>query len=342
MGITAVSGPGIFYGIAVGSSGNTLEYNEQRGPSLCDLGDGMLDPRMQYGYGYNVAQGVAVGGTSTSGPYTMGFWSNMAVVDYIPGTISTNVITTNTSVVANTALVLTASGINASKVTITAPETGASTTVICIDAPCGGSSNQGVMFGQAGTIQVWNPASVCGRGITINLSSNLDGGTWTIAGRDVYGFKITEQLAAASTMKSNKTYKYISQIVASTTVTSTGAIVGVQDLFGFPLYVNHPAYLNVWIGPSSGAYLVNTSTGGNHTSGSSATATSTTGDVRGTYASTTATSTANAVRLVMQVTPQLQAAPSGAVPGAHANAGFGNITATSWNALFGVAQFSSV
>lgn len=338
MAITADAGPQINYGITVSSSGTTGEYNEHRAPSLNDMGAGILDPRSQYNYGYNPGQGVSAGGTSTSGPYTFGFWNNAAIVDFIPGTISTNVITTNSTVTASVALNLSASGINASKITIIAPETQTSTTVICIDAPCGGSSNAGVQFGSAGTINVWNPASVCGRGISINLSSNLDTGTWSIAGRDVYGFKVTETIAASSHMLSLKTYKYISQIVASSGATSTGAIVGTTDTYGFPFYVNHPSYVQIWVGASSVASLI-TVNAGNHVFGSSlAVATSTNGDVRGTYASSVASSTANATRIVMVVTPQV-ANSAGA---GSSLSGLNNMTATSYAAYFGATQFSSV
>jgi len=214
-----------------------------------------------------------------------------------------------------------------------APETGkvVGGNLYCIDAPCGGSTNATVSFGQSGSIGIWNPASVAGRGISINLSSNLDAGTWSIAGRDVYGFKVTETITAASTMKSTKTYKYITAIMPSTTVTSTGVIVGITDTYGFPLAVYNAPYSTIWVGQSSNQTNI-TAVAGNHTFAlaSSATATSTNGDVRGTYASTIASNSTGAapVRVTIFVSPTV--------------ANLGAVTATSYTGLFGPTQFSSV
>lgn len=356
MAIIAEAGPQIIYGITVSSSGATGEYNEQRAPSLMDLGDGLLDPRSQFNYGYQPGQGVQVGafgssgGSSAQGPQTMGFWGQQAVVDYIPGTISSNVIALTQVPVSGTPITLTASGINTTSVSIIAPETNKSTTVICIDAPCGGSTNQGVQFG-VGTVQIWNPQSVCGRGINIFTSSNLDTGGWSISGRDVYGFKVTETIsttAAVSTgtnaliFVSKKTYKYINQIVSTGTVASTGVTVGTNDLYGFPMYVNHPGYINLWIGNASTATLITANTGA-HTFGSSlATATSTNGDVRGTYLSSLASSTSGGMRVTMFVSPMIAGNVGAATLLPSSMVGLNNVGPTLFSPFFGAAQFSSV
>jgi hypothetical protein len=335
MAITANSGPEILYGITVSASGATTSYNEQRGPSLIDLGDGMLDPRSQFNYGYQPGNGPNVP--------IFGFYGQQGVVDYVPSTVSTNAIAAaSTGNGGGAALTLSATGAGITTVScIIAPETGKlAGTLLCIDGPCGGSSAAGVSFGQANTIQIWNPNTVCGRAITI-LATGADSGTWTIAGRDAYGFKVTEQIAATNTlMTSKKTYKYISAISASTTLASTGILVGTADTFGFPMLVQHPAYLTIWYGGSTNAVLITASTG-NHVFGSSlATATSTNGDVRGTWTSTNPSNSTGATinRLVMTVTPTV--GPGATSPSSVA--GLNGITATSFYTLFGATQFSSV
>jgi hypothetical protein len=334
MAITANSGPEILFGITVSASGATTQYNEQRGPSLVDLGDALLDPRAQYNYGYTP-------GNAVTSP-TFGFWGLQGIVDYIPGAISSNnLATTSTGNGGGVPLTLTAGTGITQMTSIIAPETGKTAgTVFTIDAACGGSTNAGVFFGSAATIGIWNPASVCGRCITISASAAGDGGTWTIAGRDVYGFKVTEQIAApfgSGSATSKKAYKYISSIIPCTTLQSTAIMVGTADTYGFPLLVQHPAYINIWLGATSSATLVTANTG-NHAFGSSLpTATSTNGDVRGTYASSIA-SNGTTMRVQMFVSPSV--GPGAASLSSYA--GLNQIGATSWYTLFGATQFSSV
>ncbi len=331
MGITANSGPEILFGITVSASGATTSYNDQRGPSLIDLGDGMLDPRAQFGYGYQPGQGV--------GNTVFGFFGQQAVVDYIPSTISSIALAAKSSGTGpGLPVTLTATGAGITSVScIIAPETGQlAGTLLCIDGPCGGSSAAGVSFGQSNTIQIWNPNTVAGRCITI-VATGADTGNWTIAGRDAYGFKISEQIVSSNvSMTSKKAYKYISAVTAPGTLGSSTITIGTADVWGFPMLVQHPAYVTIWWGASSNASLVALSSGG-HTFGSSLpTATSTNGDVRGTYGSSTASNSSN--RLVMFVSPSVG-------PGAAALSSFGglpNLTATSWYGLFGANQFSSV
>lgn len=332
MAITANSGPEILFGITVSASGATTSYNEQRGPSLIDLGDGMLDPRAQYNYGYNPG--------APPSDSIFGFYGQQGIVDYVPSAISTNAL--SAASIGNgggNALTLTATGAGITTVScIIAPETGKlAGTLYAIDGPCGGSSAAGVSFGSANTIQIWNPNTVAGRCITI-LATGADGGTWTIAGRDAYGFKVTETIAAANTlMTSKKAYKYISAISASTTLASTGILVGTADTYGFPLLVQHPAYTSIWVGAASSATLVTVSTGAHSFGSSLATATSTNGDVRGTFTSSVA-SNGTTMRIVMQVTPTV--GPGASSPSSVA--GLNNLTATSWYTMFGANQFSSV
>lgn len=333
MAITANSGPEILFGITVSASGATTSYNDQRGPSLIDLGDGMLDPRSQFGYGYNPGQGATNN--------IFGLWGQVATVDYIPSVISSIALAAKSSGNGNSAAItLTATGAGITTVTsIVAPETGKlAGTLFAIDGACGGSSAGGVSFGQSNAIQIWNPATLGGRCITI-VATGGDTGNWTVAGRDVYGFKVTETIPAGTgALTSLKAYKYISAINAPATLVSSAIQVGTADVYGFPLLVQHPAYASIWWGATSSATLVTLASTGSHTFGSSLpTATSTNGDIRGTFASSTA-SNGTTARLVMQVSPMVGPGATGL----SSVGGLNNITATSFYGLFGASQFSSV
>lgn len=317
MGITAISGPHFVFGLTQGSTGQVQEYNEERGPSLYDLGVGLMDPR----YNFNYKPGSAVG------TRVFGFYNNEAVVDYVPMTLQTSAIAISSAqtLASGTALTLTAasSAIGTYQTTIIAPETGAaSETLLAID-----STAQYLTFGDADTVAVWNPAAGTGRRITLTTAGNSsnDGGSWSIVGRDMYGFKMIETISVSSqTMTTRKTFKYISSIVAATTIGSTGIGVGFNDTFGLPLLMNNSGLgLQIRLIPTASAQYSNSS--GPVTQGSTATQTATSSDPRGTYASTTASNGTLRLQIVQAITPAMVS----------------SITASDYSAMFGAAQYSS-
>lgn len=324
MGITAESGPHISYGLttaasSTGVTGQPADYNAQRAPDASDMGYGILDPRSAYNY--------APGGDVLAKTFLL--YNSRGYVDFVPSSASSNAFTisSNAAPVAGTALTLTPSSAKGTySTTIIAPESGATVSVIAID-----STAAYLAFGTAGTINAWNPGAGTGRCISITTSSSGDAGTYSVAGRDMYGFKMTETVATSSiAFTTQKAFKYISSITASTTVTSTGVSIGLSDTFGFPLkvpYIGHDflvrlnttVYSSVTTGVAvSSASIILAST--------VATQTSTTPDVRGTYASSTASN--GTVRLQIAVTPSASAVNA--------------ITAADVSPLFGGVQYSSV
>jgi hypothetical protein len=326
MTIVANSGPAIQFGITTTSTGAVQQYNEDRGPSLQDLGSGMMDPRPFYNY----KPGAWVTGTSTVGfsqYQTMGMLNNVASIDYIPAATSSNGIVASAQAVAGTNLTITATGAGVISTTITAPETGQAVSVFALD-----STAAYVQFGQSGQVAMWNPAAGTGRCISIVLSSNLDAGSYFVAGRDMYGFKMTEQIAtnSSNTITGKKAFKYISAISPSSTVTSTGVIVGYTDIYGFPAAVNYVGQ-NAFISLSSNAFTYNTasvilSSGTVTLASTAATQTSTTPDVRGTFTSSLASNGAIRLQITQNFTPAILA----------------GISPATSSAIFGAPQFSSV
>jgi hypothetical protein len=325
MALTAESGPYVAYGATYSSTGdgNTardMEYNPQRGMSLFDLGVALMDPRTAYSY---------APGSGVTYP-TMGIPLDQPQIDDTPTGVSSNMfsISSNTAPSAGSAVTLLTSKAGVTATTITAPENGTTTgTLLCI-----GSTAAILGFGQDKTISLWNPAAAYGRALVISPSSNLDGGSFTVYGRDAYGYELTETFAAGSTTITGvKAFKYVSSVVAATTITSTGIGIGVTDRFGMPLYVDRTG-ANIAISVSSGAGGGNSCvsialTTANFLFGSTAaTQTSTTPDVRGLYISSIATT--SAVRLQVFVRPDIVKLAA--------------ITSTNVSPLFGGTQYSSV
>jgi hypothetical protein len=335
MPITAYSGPLGQFGTvmttsaATGLLGADVEHNSQRAPMFSDLGDMMMDPRVAYAY--QPGSGVTA--------KTYGFYNNQFIVDYVPSTINTSgfATSTQTSTGVTTFAIPSTQGLSSQgfiSTTIIAPETGQATgTLIAID-----STAAYVTFGSDGTIVAWNPGAGTGRNIQIITSSSGDGGTFSISGRDMYGFKITENIAVSQgttnssgyTIKTQKAFKYVSSIKNASAPTSTSVSIGFGDTYGFPLYTPYTGQnAQVQLLPtsfSSIAVILLTSVNTILAAGTSITQSATTADVRGTYASSIASN--GTLRLQMYCTPTASAAAA--------------ITSTNIAPFFGATQFSSV
>lgn len=289
MGVTAISGPHLVYGLVMGSTGQVQEYNEERGPSIYDLGTATCDPRYQFMYDPGAPVGTQV----------KAFFDQMGTVDYIPFTATTSAFNNSsaTQPVAGTALTLVPiSSQGAFQTTIIAPETGQSVSVIAID-----STASVLPFATGGTVAVWNPNGGTGRAISVVNTSNANTEQYIVRGRDMYGFKMTETILASTTSSGTgvgrKAFKYITSVTPSTatTISATGVAVGFADIFGLPLRAAYMSGISVWNSTTPHAASLMTLSSANSVSASTAaTQTSTTPDVRGTIASTFASNGSSA------------------------------------------------
>lgn len=301
MAFTAYPGSVIVFGQAPAQPGTpgTTDYNTTDGPSLFNCGALIMDPRKIFTYN----PGNNYGGSSNALPVYgwLGTGGDIPLIDQAPTTISTNSIAQTQAVTSSTPLTLTASNTNnVTLTTIVAPESGATISVLAIDGAMGT-----VTFGSDASIAVWDPTKSISRCITITTTGNDLGATWSVAGRDLYGIKVTESISASSsaaTLTSKKAYKYISSITPVTTGTfgSTSVVVGVSDTYGLPMYVSNGAYASIFLNNISIS-----STDVTAGMGLATVATSTTADVRGTWASTTASNGTN--RIIAFVTPSVAA-----------------------------------
>lgn len=325
MGITAISGPFLSYGITQGSTGNVTEYNDERGPCIFDLGLGMADPRFQFTYDPGNPPGTQI----------KAFLNNRGFADYCPYAKNSSAIapSTGNAPVAGTALTLTPlASFGAIQTTIIAPETGQSVSVIALD-----STAATLNYGQSGTIAGWNPGAGLGRTLTVINSSNTNSELYTVNGRDMYGFKMTELIGASTTStgsgQGRKAFKYIQSVTpaTNTTISATGVGIGFTDTFGFPIVANYFANTAVVVSSTPSTPSAITLSSANAVTASTATATSTTPDVRGTYTSSIATTATTA-----SLSTAVRVSVAQLITGQMTNA----VTATDTSAIFGVTQFS--
>lgn len=292
------------------NTGNT-GFPLNAAPSVDFLSHGLQDHRLPYN----------ARGSSGTQPGLLGWYGSGAIMvcNYVPSTIATANIAALAHVVSGTAMTLVSS-------------TGSGITVLSTSAPAffplvGLSVSAGVAidglptvaaFGTGGNFNTsfYNRGTCVGRGVSISGVSGGAGGTFTVAGYDIYGYAMTQLVtvaAGANTVNTLKTFK----VVVSVTPNFTDAhnySVGTADIYGFGIlatyfgdtFINYPSTL---ITASTGFTAADTTSP----------ATNATGDVRGTYALQSASNGTN--RLVMYVTPTL-----------------GSISTNPTTGLFGQAQ----
>jgi hypothetical protein len=285
MSITANSGPYISFGQAP-----YADYNPEAGPSLFFSGAGLLDPRPFYTYEPG----------QDFGNVTAGFLgiTRIMTINQVPSTLSATNIATSQTPVSGTAITLTAGTGVTGGVTIVSASTGTNVSgLLALDGAAGR-----VSFGSAGTIQLWDPTKALSRNVRITTASG-DSAVYTVKGYDIYGYAMSEAITAsgASTVSGKKAFKYIASVTPVGTVGAT-VTVGTGDVYGFPIYsatYNIGADADVAISWNGAAI---TSTTG-YTAGVTTTASTTTGDVRGTYAVQSASDATK--RLIVTQSPAL-------------------------------------
>jgi hypothetical protein len=165
-------------------------------------------------------------------------------------------------------------------------------------------------FGSAGTIQLWNPMALSARAVSITTSAATVGTTnvFTVAGYDIYGYPMSEAISVPSTTVSGtttngkKAFKFITSVTPSVTDATTAYSVGTTNIIGLPLRSDFFG-ASTFVYPGTGSTNLVTSVTG-YTAAITTTATTTTGDVRGTYALQTAASTGTN-RLIVRQSPAL-------------------------------------
>jgi hypothetical protein len=155
----------------------------------------------------------------------------------------------------------------------------------------------------------------CPRGVSVTNGGASNASAITFSGYDYYGQPMTEVVTAsatpAATVNGKKAFYQITSIIVGA-ATGTAIDIGTSDVVGLPIrvtdagYVIHNGYNNA-IAPAAGTFVA----------ADQATATSTTGDVRGTYAADPGTPFNGNRRLVMSIAvPAIAAGPNATRTGA--------------------------
>jgi hypothetical protein len=206
--------------------------------------------------------------------------SSILTVSSLTGTITVGMTVSGTGVNSGTTIVnqLTGPAGGAGTYTVAGDDTASSTTMT---AQATGTAALAQPFGQASSINLWNPQALIARAVSVTGSASATGGNITINGYDIYGVPMSEVIAApagASTVNGKKAFKYISSVVPAFTDAHNYS-VGTTDIYGFPLRSDN--FGDVAINYNAAAITANT---GYVAAVTTSPATTTTGDVRGTYA----------------------------------------------------------
>lgn len=139
----------------------------------------------------------------------------------------------------------------------------------------------------AGDIALFDTTQATARAISYTAAAAATYTTATAVGYDVYNQRMTEQvtLSAGSTVNGKKAFKYVQSITLSggSADTTHAYSIGTLDILGFSVRSDFWEYMNLFVAGT----FISTNTGYVVPDATSP-ATSTTGDVRGTYALQTA------------------------------------------------------
>lgn len=316
MTISASQGPQVNWGqnppVQAGSA--PPDYNSDRGPSLSDMGLGLLDPRFGY------ANGGAGGGSALA--FGFGPGVNYVVLDQVPSTATTANIAALANVTSGTAMTLvssTGAGVTVMTAALFIKPTGKTVPAcLALDGLPGFVSFGQTMPVGTGSIQVFDPTTMLARAVSITGVSGGAGGNFTVRGYDVYGNPQSETIAAAAgaaTTNGKKAFKFVASVTPAFTDAHNYS-VGTTDIYGLPLRADSYGYV---ITTFNNILLTNPT----FVAAVTAAQTATNGDVRGTF--TVASDNTKRLQVMQGVSmAQLAALTPGSTAG-----------------LFGLAPFTS-
>lgn len=262
-------------------------------PSMDYGGSGIQDPRLQY----NRANGT--NNVASTGMAVVGWLGTprCKVVSQVPSTIATANIAALANVVSGTPMTkvsTTGAGITVLSAAFTPyPRYGS-------PIPAGTLAIDGVpgyvRMGVGSVTGYYDPTKGIARCISITGVASGTGGTFTVAGYDWYGYPMTQLVtvgAGVNTVNSTKAFKFISSITPNFTDAHNYS-VGTADIFGFNLAADVFADVDIyWVGVKQ---LLATFTAAVTTSP----ATTTTGDVRGTFTAGSASDNSKRLDIFVQ------------------------------------------
>lgn len=289
--VTAFKGPVGIYGKRP-PLGNSNE-NPYLAPSFAYGGWGFYDPRG----GYNVTKAGAL----------CLFAGDGASLNQVPSTLAANNIAASQTPTANTPLTLvssTGAGITVLAAAVTVWPAGNSipSGTLAIDGASGlVSFGSNAEAGSFSPVTFYDPTKAIARAVRVHSVGVDTSATFKVAGYDIYGYPMTETITGGSGADANgkKAFKFITSVTPAGTLSGSAVTVGTQDVFGFPLLASF--FHEVLIYWNSTSITANT---GFVAADTTSPATSTTGDVRSTYA-TQSSASDGTKRLAMYVNPSV-------------------------------------
>ena len=223
--------------------------------------------------------------------------NNILTVSALTGALTVGMTISGTGVNTGTTIVnqLTGPAGGAGTYTVQGDDTASSTTITAQATGTSALAQPFGLLGQPSSVYLWNPQALIARAVSVTGSASSTGGNITISGYDIYGVPMSEVIAApagATTVNGKKAFKYISSVVPAFTDAHNYS-VGTTDIYGFPMRSDY--FGDVAINYASAAITANT---GYVAAVTTSPATTTTGDVRGTYALQTAANASN--RLIVR------------------------------------------
>jgi len=235
------------------------------------------------------------------------------------GVVASSILTASSVTGAITiGMTLTGTGVNSGTTVVnqlTGPPGGAGTYTVAGDDTVGsttitgqaalGPNAFGQPFGDTNSVYLWNPQALVSRAVSIVPVSGTSTAAviFTVSGYDIYGVPMSEAItvptstSTATTTNGKKAFKYIASVTPNVTNAITYS-VGTTDIFGLPLLSNF--FSDLAINYNAAAI---TATTGYVAAVTTSPATTTTGDVRGTYAVQSATDASKRLAIRQFVLP---------------------------------------
>jgi hypothetical protein len=225
--------------------------------------------------------------------------NSILTVSSLTGTITIGMTISGTGVNTGTTIVnqLTGPAGGAGTYTVQGDDTASSTT---ITGQATGTTALGQPFGSPSTIYLWNPQAIISRAVSITGTASATGGDFLVSGYDIYGVPMSEKITAASgvaTTNGKKAFKYIASVVPQFTDAHNYS-VGTTDIYGLPIRSDN--FGDLAINYNATGITANT---GYVAAVTTSPATTTTGDVRGTYALQSAADASKRLVVRQFVTP---------------------------------------
>lgn len=241
-------------------------------PSVDFLGNGVQDHRLPYDL---------LNGSAAAPAVLAHFGRTVMALNITPAALGTAKIAALANVVSGTAMTLAAASTGITVVPAGGLLVLPSLNVVPANALVLDGNPALKSFGRKGNAGFYDRTSLTARAVSITAAASATGGHFVVSGYDIYGYPMSENInaaAGAATTNGKKAFKFITSVVPQFTDAHNYS-VGTTDIFGLPLRASQ--FADTLLHWNDALLTANT---GFVVADATSPATTTTGDVRGTYA----------------------------------------------------------